>query len=277
MKRKTEKFIRHLPIYLLLSFVVILVLMPILWMFISSFKPKGQIISYPPTFWAKEVTLENFFKLSRRIPILKYVNNSVLYALLTTIPGVFINALAGYAFARLKFKGRNVLFILTLATMMIPFQVIMIPLYLVVHKIGLYNTYFGLVLPKLANAVSIFMMRSVFAGLPVELEESGRIDGVSEFGLFWRIMLPQCKPTIVTLVILGVNGAWNDLVWPLLVTGDTSMRTLANGLALFVGTDTIEYGAAFAGAFISILPMLVLYLFGQRYFVEGTVTSGLKG
>lgn len=277
MKRKTEKFIRHLPIYLLLSFVVVLVLMPILWMFISSFKPKGQIISYPPTFWAKEVTLENFSKLGRRIPILKYVNNSVLYALLTTIPGVFINALAGYAFARLKFKGRNVLFILTLATMMIPFQVIMIPLYLVVHKIGLYNTYFGLVLPKLANAVSIFMMRSVFAGLPVELEESGRIDGVSEFGLFWRIMLPQCKPTIVTLVILGVNGAWNDLVWPLLVTGDTSMRTLANGLALFVGTDTIEYGAAFAGAFISILPMLVLYLFGQRYFVEGTVTSGLKG
>ena len=141
----------------------------------------------------------------------------------------------------------------------------------------MYDTYAGLILPKMANAISIFMMRSAFSGLPVELEESGRIDGVSEFGLFWRIMLPQCKPTIVTLIILGVNGAWNDLVWPLLVTGDISMRTLSNGLALFVGTDTVEYGAAFAGALISILPMLVLYLIGQRYFVEGTVTSGLKG
>ncbi len=103
--------------------------------------------------------------------------------------------------------------------MMIPFQVVMIPLYLVVHKLGMYDTYAGLILPKMANAISIFMMRSAFSGLPVELEESGRIDGVSEFGLFWRIMLPQCKPTIVTLIILGVNGAWNDLVWPLLVTG----------------------------------------------------------
>ena len=219
----------------------------------------------------------NFEKLARRIPVLAYVKNSVIYALLTAIPGVFINSLAGYAFARLKFKGRNILFIITLATMMIPFQVVMIPLYLVVHKLGMYDTYAGLILPKMANAISIFMMRSAFSGLPVELEESGRIDGVSEFGLFWRIMLPQCKPTIVTLIILGVNGAWNDLVWPLLVTGDISMRTLSNGLALFVGTDTVEYGAAFAGALISILPMLVLYLIGQRYFVEGTVTSGLKG
>lgn len=277
MKRKFVGMLRHLPIYIILSFIVLVILMPILWMFLSSFKPQGQIISYPPTFLAKEVTIDNFAKLARRVPIISYIGNSSIYALLTTIPGVLLNALAGYAFARLKFKGRNALFIATLATMMIPFQVIMIPLFLVVHSMGLYDTYWGLVLPKLANAVSIFMMRSVFMGIPKELEEAGRIDGVTEFGIFWKIMLPQCKATVVTLIVLGVNGAWNDLMWPLLVTGDSSMRTLANGLALFVGTDTIEYGAAFAGAFVSILPMLLLYLLGQRYFVEGTVTSGLKG
>ena len=120
------------------------------------------------------------------------------------------------------------------------------------------------------------MMRSAFAGLPKELEEAGKIDGVSDFGIYWRIMLPQVKSTFITMIILGVNAAWNDLMWPLLITGDTSMRTLANGLALFIGSDTTEYGPAFAGAFISILPMLVLYIFGQKYFVEGTVTSGLK-
>ena len=260
MRRKTVKFVKHIPVYILLSFVVVLILMPLFWMFNSSFKAKVEILAYPPTFFAKAASMVNFEKLARRIPVLAYVKNSVIYALLTAIPGVFINSLAGYAFARLKFKGRNILFIITLATMMIPFQVVMIPLYLVVHKLGMYDTYAGLILPKMANAISIFMMRSAFSGLPVELEESGRIDGVSEFGLFWRIMLPQCKPTIV-----------------LLVTGDISMRTLSNGLALFVGTDTVEYGAAFAGALISILPMLVLYLIGQRYFVEGTVTSGLKG
>ena len=195
----------------------------------------------------------------------------------TTIPSVFLNALAGYAFARLEFKGKNVLFIMTLATMMIPFQVIMVPLFMEVYKMGMYDTYAGLIIPKLASAMSVFMMRAAFTTLPKELEEAARIDGISEFGLFWKVMLPLVKPTMVTLIILGVNGAWNDLLWPLLITSSTDMRTLTNGLALFVGENTIQYGAAFAGAFISILPMFILYLVGQKYFVEGTATSGLKG
>lgn len=271
------KSVKRIPIYILLLINILIVIVPILWMILSSFKPQGQIISYPPTFFIKEVTFDNFIKLAKRVKILVYLKNSTIYAIGTAIPSALINAMAGYAFARMNFKGRNVLFILTLATMMIPFQVIMIPLFLIVNKLGMYDNYLGLILPKLATAIGIFMMRSVFSTIPKELEEAGRIDGVGEFGLFWKIMLPQCKSTIVTLIILGVNGAWNDLMWPLLVTGDTRMRTLSNGLAMFVGTDTIEYGAAFAGAFVSILPMLILYIFGQRYFVEGTVTSGMKG
>ena len=124
--------------------------------------------------------------------------------------------------------------------------------------------------------MTVFMTRASFAGLPKELEEAARIDGLSEFGIFWKIMLPLVKPTVVTVIVLGINGAWNDLMWPLIVTSNTSMRTLTNGLAMFVDSS-LQYGTAFAGAFISICPMLVLYIFGQRYFVEGTATSGLKG
>lgn len=277
MRTKISKTVRHIPIYIMLLFIAMIVIVPILWMVLSSFKSQGKIISYPPTFFIEEVSFENFVRLARRLNIITYLKNSAIYAIGTAIPSVIINAMAGYAFARLEFKGKNILFVLTLATMMIPFQVIMIPLFLIVNNMGMYDNYLGLILPKLAAAVGIFMMRAVFSGIPKELEEAGRIDGVGEFGLFWKIMLPQCKATIFTLVILGINGAWNDLMWPLLITGDVKMRTLSNGLAMFVGTDTIEYGAAFAGAFVSILPMLLLYIFGQRYFVEGTVTSGMKG
>jgi multiple sugar transport system permease protein len=266
-----------IPKYVAFMAVALMVLVPILWMFVSSFKPQGEIISYPPTFFAKALTLDNFARLAKRVRILDFIKNSVVYALLSTVPSVFLCSLAGYAFARYRFPGKNVLFVLVLATLMIPFQVIMIPLFLIVSKLGMYDSYAGLVLPKIAIAISIFMMRSAFAVLPMELEEASRLDGVSELGLFWKIMLPQVKPAFVTLIVLGVNGAWNDLTWPLLITGDMRMRTLSNGLAMFVGVDTQEYGPAFAGAFISILPMLVLFMLGQKYFVRGTVTSGLKG
>ena len=165
---------------------------------------------------------------------------------------------------------------MVLATMMIPFQVIMVPLFLEVYKMGMYDNFAGLIIPNLGAAMTVFMTRASFAGLPKELEEAARIDGLSEFGIFWKIMLPLVKPTVVTVIVLGINGAWNDLMWPLIVTSDTSMRTLTNGLAMFVDSS-LQYGTAFAGAFISICPMLVLYIFGQRYFVEGTATSGLKG
>ncbi|WP_051572288.1 carbohydrate ABC transporter permease [Ruminiclostridium cellobioparum] len=275
--KKIQHTVLHVFVFIVFAFIALIVLVPILWMLISSFKPQGEIISYPPTFISEEFTLNNFIRLAKRVKILYFVKNSIIYALMSTVPSVFLCSLAGYAFARYRFKGRNVLFILVLATLMIPFQVIMIPLFLIVSNLGMYDSYLGLVLPKIAVAISIFMMRSAFTGLPKELEEAGRIDGVSELGLFFKIMLPQVKPTFVTLVVLGINGAWNDLTWPLLITGDMQMRTLSNGLAMFVGEDTQEYGPAFAGAFISILPMLLLYLFGQRYFVEGTVTSGVKG
>lgn len=278
MKKKNlkAKLIR-IPILLLFIVLALVMLIPIIWVLFGAFKPDSEIISYPPTFFPKNFTLDNFVKCMQRIDIIQYIKNSIIFSFGTTVPALLVNSIAGYAFARYEFKGKNAIFVIFLATMMIPFQVIMIPEFLEIHMFGMYDNYWGLIVPKIASAYWIFMMRSAFAGLPKELEEAARIDGLNEFGIYSRIMLPLIKPALVTMVILSINGNWNDLLWPLLMTSSSKMRTLANGLAMFVGVRTIEYGAAFAGASISLIPMLLLYIFGQKYFVEGQATSGLKG
>ncbi len=277
-KRITVKqVILYIPVLFVLLVLAFLVLLPIVWMVLSAFKTEKEIISWPPTFIPKSFTLQNFVDVQDRINIIRFIINSVIYAGGTTLLAVVVNSMAGYAYAFYSFKGKNGLFLLTLATMMVPFQVIMVPLFLIVYKMGMYNTYWGLIIPRVAVAGSIFMMRAAFSGLPHELAEAARIDGLSEYGIFWRIMLPLVKPALITLIILSINGSWNDLLWPMIITSSTDMRTLANGLALFIGQNTIEYGAAFAGALISLVPMFILYIFGQKYFVEGMASSGLKG
>ncbi|MGN0412527.1 MAG: carbohydrate ABC transporter permease [Lachnospiraceae bacterium] len=276
-KRNYKNILLGIPVNIILLILALIVLIPVIWLTFSAFKMEKEIISWPPTFVPQSFTLENFANVQKRINIVRYILNSTIYAGVTTALAVIVNSMAGFAYAFYDFKGKSAAFLLTLATMMVPFQVIMVPLFLVVFKMGMYDFYLGLIIPRVAVAGSIFMMRAAFSGIPKELAEAARIDGLSEFKIFWKIMLPQVKPAIITLVILSVNGSWNDLLWPMIVTSSTEMRTLANGLALFVGQNTIEYGAAFAGAFISLLPMFVLYLFGQKYFVEGMASSGLKG
>lgn len=267
----------NIPVVIILIILALLVLIPIIWMIFSAFKPEKEIISWPPTFIPKSLTLKNFVDVQSRINIIKYIVNSAIYAGGTTALAVIVNSMAGYAYAFYDFKGKNIAFLMTLATMMVPFQVIMVPLFLVVYKMGMYDSYLGLIVPRIAVAGSIFMMRAAFTGIPKEMAEAARIDGLSEYGIFWEIMFPQVKPAAITLIILSVNGSWNDLLWPMIVTSSTEMRTLANGLALFIGQNTIEYGLAFAGALISLLPMFALYMFGQKYFVEGMSSGGLKG
>lgn len=274
---KIKSITVYVPIFLFLAVLAVLVLLPIIWMTFSAFKPEKEIISWPPAFFPASITLQNFSDVQERINISRYILNSAIYAGGTTLLAVAVNSMAGYAYAFYEFKGKTGLFLLTLATMMVPFQVIMVPLFLVVFKMGMYDSYWGLIIPRVAVAGSIFMMRAAFAGIPKELAEAARIDGLSEFGIFWRIMMPQVKPAVITLIILSINGSWNDLLWPMIITSRTEMRTLANGLALFIGQNTIEYGAAFAGALISLLPMFVLYMVGQKYFVEGMAGAGLKG
>ena len=276
IKQSPAKLFTGILTTVMLSILSLLILVPVIWMLLCAFRPEVELMRYPPKFWPQMLTTENFTNLLQRLQIFVYLKNSVIYCIFTVVPQIIINSLAGYAFARFRFRGKNVLFIMVLATMMIPFQVIMVPLFLEVVRLGMYDNYAGLLIPNWGVAMCIFMTRAAYAGLPKELEEAARIDGLSEFGIYLKIMTPLIKPTIVTNLVLGINGAWNDLLWPLLMTTTPKMRTLANGIALFLETS-LQYGTAFAGAFISVIPMMLLYIFGQRYFVEGTATAGLKG
>ncbi|EPB3094016.1 carbohydrate ABC transporter permease [Enterococcus faecium] len=256
--------------------ILLVIAFPFLWLIISSFKHEKDIISFPPRIFADSYTLDNYIKVWTTIPLLDYIKNTVIFAGGTVITSVFFDSLAGYAFARMRFKGKSVLFYFVLLTMMIPFQVFMIPLFIEVNLLGMLDTYTGLIIPRMTTAFGIFMMRSFFITLPDSLEEAARIDGLSEFNIFLKIMLPLSKPTLLSLGIFTLMNSWNDLLYPLILTSSSKMRTLPAGLALFTGQNISFYGPVMAGTVISMLPLLVVYIFAQKYFVQGTAMSGMK-
>ncbi|MGC6769349.1 carbohydrate ABC transporter permease [Enterococcus sp. LJL128] len=256
--------------------VLCIIAFPFLWLIISSFKYEKDIISFPPKIFADKYTLDNYIKVWSTIPLLDYIKNTVIFAGGTVITSVFFDSLAGYAFARMNFKGKSALFYFVLLTMMIPFQVFMIPLFIEVNLMGLLDTYAGLIIPRMTTAFGIFMMRSFFITLPNSLEEAARIDGLNEFKIFWKIMLPLSKPTLLSLGIFTLMNSWNDLLYPLILTSSSKMRTLPAGLALFTGQNISFYGPVMAGTVISMLPLLIIYIFAQKYFVQGTAMSGMK-
>lgn len=274
MKKKVNKF--NVIRVIVCLVVLFLILFPFLWLVLSTFKMQKDIIKWPPTIWPKRWTIQNYIKVWDRIPLASYIKNTVIFAGAVSICSATLDSLAGYAFARLEFKGREMIFNIVLLTMLIPFQIIMIPLYLELNLMKILNTYVGLILPRAASAYGIFFMRSFFMGLPKELEEAARIDGMSEFGIYRKIMFPLCKPAFITFFIFCLTSNWNDLIYPMMMTSSTKMRTLSAGLAMFVGEGVRETGPALAGALISILPLLVLYCFAQEFFVEGIAVSGMK-
>lgn len=267
-----KKIIRTISMLIILFVIAF----PFLWLIISSFKHEKDIISFPPRIFADSYTLDNYIKVWTTIPLLDYIKNTVIFAGGTVITSVFFDSLAGYAFARMRFKGKSVLFYFVLLTMMIPFQVFMIPLFIEVNLLGMLDTYAGLIIPRMTTAFGIFMMRSFFITLPDSLEEAARIDGLSEFNIFLKIMLPLSKPTLLSLGIFTLMNSWNDLLYPLILTSSSKMRTLPAGLALFRGQNISFYGPVMAGTVISMLPLLVVYIFAQKYFVQGTAMSGMK-
>lgn len=256
--------------------VLVAVIFPMLWLVLTSFKVNKDIIKWPPSFWPEKFTIENYITVWDRIPLATYIKNTVIFAGVVSICSAMLDSLAGYGFARLNFKGRDLLFNIVLLTMLVPFQIIMIPLFIEATEMHIVNTYVGLIIPRMASAYGIFFMKSFFIGLPKELEEAARIDGLGEFGIYTKIMFPLCKPAFITFFIFCLTSNWNDLLYPLMMTNSTDMRTLPAGLALFVGEGVREVGPAMAGAIISMLPLIVLYCFAQRYFVAGIAVSGMK-
>lgn len=262
--------------YIFTFLVAITVLVPILWLLVSSFKTDVGVIKFPPRFFPEEWTLHQYLYVGDSIPIFEMTKNTVIFAGGVTVISLLFDSMAGYAFARMRFRGSKVLFSIILLTMMVPFQIIMTPLYIEVYKLHLLDSYLGLILPRATSAFGIYMMSSFFEGLPKSLEESGRIDGMSEFRIFRSIMMPLCKPALVSLGIFHFMNNWNDLLYPLMLTSSQNKRTLSAGLAVLVGNKVIKYGPTLAATMISLTPLLVLYIFCQKYFIEGVAASGVK-
>jgi len=273
MRKQT---IGNIGYQVIMILIVILIMFPFFWLLISSLKFEKDIISFPPKIFSNQYTFENYIHVWSTIPLLDYIRNTVIFAGGVVITSVFFDSLAGYAFARMNFKGRTLLFYMILLTMMIPFQVFMIPLFIEVNKLSMLDTYWGLIIPRMTSPFGIFLMRSFFISLPRDLEEAARVDGLNEFKIFLKIMLPLCKPAMLTLGIFTLMNNWNDLLYPLLLTSTAEMRTLPAGLALLAGQNISFYGPVMAGSVISLLPLLIIYIFAQKYFVQGMAMSGLK-
>ena len=250
---------------------------PFVWMLLSSFKTFGEILRSPPTWWPLDPTLDNYSVLLGRLDFPAYFVNSTVVAVATTAGNLLFCAAAGYALAKLRFPGSRLLFAVVLGTIMVPGIVTLVPLFVLVSNLGLVNTYAGLVLPFLAQAFGVFLMRQFMLSIPDDLLEAARIDGAGEWRIFWRIVLPLSRPPLATLGILTFLASWNNFLWPLVVATTESRYTLPVALALYsVGQNRARYDLLLAGSVLIVVPVLVVFVLLQRHFVRGIATTGLK-
>lgn len=250
-------------------------LLPFFWMILSSFKPELEIVQIPPTFWPATFTMHNFNYLFENMNFGVYLKNTLIIVAFSFV-GLLLNALAGFGFAKYDFKGRNGLFVLVLATMMIPSQVTMIPVYLILNSLGLTNTMTGIVLPGLVGAFAIFLFRQFMSTIPTELLEATRLDGASEYRIFLQIVLPISKPILAVQAILTFIAGWNSFLWPLIIANDESLYTLSVGLSLLKGQYAANFGLQMAGATFMVAPVIVLFTYFQKHIIENFSISGMK-
>jgi len=251
-------------------------LLPFAWMLTASVRTEGSLLADPATLWPTVFTLDNYAEIWRRIPFGRQLVNTVFFAGAVTVISVTLNSMAGYALARFDFPGKNVAFLVLILTLMVPIEVTFVPLYNIISNFGWIDTYQGLIVPRMASAFGIFLMRQFFIALPKDLEDAARIDGASEIRIFLRIMWPLAKPAVLTLGMFSLLRNWNDLLWPLMVITQQDMLTLPPGLAMFKGDNLTEFGLLMAGSVVALIPMVVAFLFVQRSFIEGVATTGMK-
>ena len=272
------QFGKNVRMYVLLGAIAFVMLFPLLWLVSTSFKsPTEDIFQFPPQLLPSQPTFQNFITVWQTNPFGQYLWNSTIVAVLTVGLNLLFCSLAAYPLARLNFRGRDLIFNLIVSTIMIPFQIVMIPLYILTVQLGLRNTYLGIIFPSLASAFGIFLLRQAFQCVPKELEEAARMDGCSELGLWWNVMLPAVRPALVTLAIFVFIGSWSDFLWPLIVLDRPEYYTLPLGVATLAGTFSLDWRLIAAGSVISIAPVILLFLFMQRYIVPTDTTSGVKG
>jgi putative chitobiose transport system permease protein len=262
--------------YVLLLAIAIVLVGPFLWLLSMSLKGSEELFTWPPRLLPQSFNWRNYVLAWQAVPLGSYLINSVLVAIGSVILNVLLAALAAYPLARIAFRGRRLVFMLILSTIMIPEQVIMIPLYDLLLKMGLVNTYAGLILPFAVSAFGVFLLRQAFAAIPRDLEDAAVMDGCSHIKIWWHIMLPLTRPALATLAIFTFVVSWGNFLWPLIILKDPQMYTLPVGLSYMIGTFSANYRFLAAGCVIAIVPVIILFLFMQRYFLAGMMSGSLK-
>ncbi len=277
MSRRGLSLPGRIALHTVLIVVGFFMLAPLLWMLSTSLKEPGDIFIYPPAWIPDPVVWQNYVETVTVMPFGRFYFNSTFQAAAVTVLQLLTSSLAAFAFARLRFRGRDLLFLLYLGTMMIPFPVTMIPNFVIVRLLGWIDTFKALILPPAFSAFSTFLLRQYFLSLPIELDDAARVDGASSFRIWWQVLLPLTGPALATLAIFTFLGQWNNFLWPLIVTNSEHMRTLPVGLAAFQGQYRVEWHLLMAGSVIALVPILVIYIIGQKWFVRGITLSGMGG
>lgn len=276
---RQRKYLRWAVLYFVMGLISLIFLLPIIWMLSTSFKPKAEWFTRNIEWLPKTFTTENYEKIINNpsTPMLTWFLNSVAIATIATVATLAIDSLAAYAYARLEFPGKRIIYALLLATLFLPGIMFLIPNFMTIYNLKLLNSYAGVILPGLAGVFGVFFLRQFFSTIPKEFEEAAGIDGANPFQIFYLIIIPLARPALATLAIITFLASWNDFLWPLLVLKDRNLQTLPPGLRTLQGAYTSEYGLMMAGAVLVAIPVLVIYIFLQRFIVASVASSGIKG
>ncbi|MDO4325421.1 MAG: carbohydrate ABC transporter permease [bacterium] len=278
MKSKTKALRwRKLLIHLVLIAGIGITILPFFWMITTAFKTQGESVQMPPVWLPSQWKFNNFMDILSKPTFVQAYLNTIFTTVITVVGQVLLCAMAAYSFARIKFPGRDILFLLVLGVLMVPSQIFLMPQYLIIQHMGLLNTIPALFLPNLFSAFGTFLLRQAFLSLPNELEEAAMLDGCNRFQIFYKIMLPLVKSSLVALAIMVMKFAWNDLMWPLVVNTSAKKMTLAPTLASMISEYGSNYPVQMAGAVLSILPLVILFVLFQKQFIEGVASTGVKG
>jgi alpha-1,4-digalacturonate transport system permease protein len=263
--------------YAALLLGVVIMFLPVLWVVSSSFKSLEEIYRIPPAFFPEKWIITNYTEALQKFPFLRYLFNSVTVTVLATLLTLTINSMAAFALSKYNFRGRDTIFLIILGTLMVPLQVIMIPVYMVMARLELVNTLWGIIIPPSATPTGVFLLRQYMLTIPDELLEAARIDGAGEWRIFLQIILPLARPALAVLTVFSIMWRWNDFLWPLIVINDPNLFTLQLGLARFRGELVTDWNYVLAMTVLTMLPITLVFAFLQRYLVSGIATTGLKG
>lgn len=277
MGQKKSNLVNKIISYTVLLLGSVIMLVPFVWMVLTSFKTYAETVRIPIQWFPSQWSLDNYREVLLKLDFIRYYGNTIMVTVLTLVLMMFIGSLSAFAFARMNFPFKNVIFYMLLTVFMVPAQMTMIPKYLIVSSLGWVDSLKALVIPNLFSVYTMFMLRQFFSAIPQELEDAGKIDGCSYFRLYWNIELPLCRSSFVAMTVLNVLWCWNDLLWPLIATSSDKMRVLSVAMATLQGQHGTEYHLLMAAGVMAIIPMVIIYIFGQRYFIEGIAFTGVKG